>query len=334
MLDLVPLALRARDPARDNALVVVPEGPLAEPDAIALLQRRQGVEASLGRFALDHAGLGRLRAAAGARARRATVLRLPGGVLLERDVTLPLAAEREPQRVLHYEMDRLTPFASDEVFWSWSLLRRDRARGRLHLRLSLVPKVSVQALIALLGAAGLAPTLLEAGVNGSARSIALVRPDAAGAVWRRRAMQVSIGACATLAATAILLPFLLQSLALAAVDQRIAALKPAVDQADALRARMSGAAGTDVVAAERAHLGDALRVLAAVTDILPDDTYLTDLTMNDGKLGIAGQSAAASRLIPALAADPSLRNPSFVAPVTRIQSGSADQFSIRADLAP
>ncbi len=89
-----------------------------------------------------------------------------------------------------------------------------------------------------------------------------------------------------------------------------------------------------MIAAERARNGDALQVLATVTDLMPDDTVLADLSLRQGKLDISGRSLAASRLIPAMATDPTLRNPSFVAPVTRTPDGKADTFVIRAELSP
>ena len=82
-----------------------------------------------GTFGLDEAGLRGMRAALAGRPRAAAVvLRLPAGQVLEQSVALPLAAERDPERVLHYELDRLTPFAPDEVYWGWTVARRDRVR--------------------------------------------------------------------------------------------------------------------------------------------------------------------------------------------------------------
>lgn len=335
MLDLVPARFRSPDPARDNALVVAPEGPPAAPHAIRLSQRKQGTESFLGSFAADAGGMARMRAAVGARPRGAVVVRLPGEALLERDVALPLAAERAPQQALHYEMDRLTPFPSDAVFWNWAVTRRDKARARLHLLLFFVPKTALGGTLAALGRAGISPTLLEAATERGVRTIALASPDPSGGLWRRRLTLAGQVACGALAVVVLALPFVRQSLALQAADRQIAQVRPATEQVEALRRRLSGAgAGADVVAAERGRLGDVLQVLSAITDLLPDDTFLTDLSMHQGKLGIAGQSAAAAKLIPVLAAEPALRNPSFVAPVTRIENGTVDQFSIRAELAP
>ena len=100
--------------------------------------------------------------------RMAVVLRVSPDLLLEREVVVPLAAEQDLRRVITYEMDRLTPFRADEVFWTCDADRRDPARNRLHARVTIVPRVRVQPVLAALHRAGLVPMRIEAG--GSAGS--------------------------------------------------------------------------------------------------------------------------------------------------------------------
>ena len=77
-------------------------------------------------------------------------------------------------------------------------------------------------------------------------------------------------------------------------------------------------------------LAEPLAALAAITRSLPDDTYLTDFTLNGRNVTLNGQSASAAKLIGLLAADPSIDNPAFSAPVTRLEATHTDLFSIRA----
>ena len=80
------------------------------------------------------------------------------------------------------------------------------------------------------------------------------------------------------------------------------------------------------------------------------------MSLRQGQLGISGYSQGAARLIRTLAGNPLIRNPSFIAPVTRssivrptmtsipvgassasggsVEQEPVDQFSIRADLSP
>ncbi len=329
LLALLPRRWRS-DAALSDALVVsVVDGGRDEPE-LGLILRRRRREIPLGRFRMDEAGERAARAAVRKRPRR-VILRPGSNAVLQRDVVLPLAAEREMMRVLRYEMDRLTPFTADEIFWSATVQRRDRAAGRLELLLSLSPKSLLQPVLAALERIGAAPTVIEAMNDGLPRHIDLSPPPVA----RRRALAVAVTAVLVLAVAAAATPFVTQALAMHAVEARIAALQPQLRRVEALRRSLAaGAAGSDVIAAEQARNGDALQVLATVTDLMPDDTVLSDLSLRQGKLDISGRSLAAARLIPAMAADPTLRNPSFAAPVTRTPDGKADSFVIRAELAP
>ncbi len=281
------------------------------------------------RLTLTEAGLGQLRTLLGPAAR--VRLRLPPGLLLQRDVTLPIAAEAAPDQVLQYELDRLTPFRAEEVFWSYQILQRDRAHGRLQLRLTLAPRETLAPLLDMLRAAGVVPALLEAPAGTAWRKVEL---GGTAGRWQpvRRA---ALAACAALACAAVVVPFVRQSLALGDVQARIDALAPATAEAAALHRRMAAAnAGGDVMQAARAHIADPLQALAAVTDALPDDTWLTDLTLHQRHLALDGRSAAAVRLIARLSAEPAIRNPAFTAPVTRADGGHGDIFAVGAEVAP
>ncbi len=335
LASLAPSRLRTSSAgvAQGRALIVaVREIAPSSVPAVEVSVRRRGVDELLGRFVLDGAGIASLRAIAGTR-RAPVLLQLPPGLLLEQRVTLPLAAEREPERVLGYEMDRLTPFAAADLVWTWALERRDRAAGRIHLRLSLVPKARLTTLLDALAAAGLRPVALDAPApDGAVRRLALAQPRTGW--WRRRGLALAGGACAMLAVAVAAMPFLQQSRAADQVEARIAALRPRAAEAEALRRSMlDRTAATDVIQAQRARVGDPLSILATLTNLLPDDTYLTELTLRSRALVITGQSAGAARLIAAMAGDSSFLNPAFAAPVTRSDAGHNEGFSIRAEVA-
>jgi general secretion pathway protein L len=255
-------------------------------------------------------------------------------MLLERELWLPLAAEREMVSALGYEIDRATPFRPEEVFWSGEMIRRDHRRGRLLIRLLLVPRAIAAPLVAAAAAAGLPPDILEGcGADGTRRQLMLA--ETAWQPWQGRALAGAALACALLTIAVVAAPLLLQASNQAAVETRILGLQPQFREAEALQQRLEqDAAGSDMLTASQAEFGTAIGILATVTTLLPDDTFLTDLTLKQRQLLLRGQSANAARLIAALAADPAIRNPSFAAPVTRAAAGGPDLFSITADAAP
>ena len=115
--------------------------------------------------------------------------------------------------------------------------------------------------------------------------------------------------------------------------QDLARLRHVLDRDDDLEIeRLSGMA--NLIESERDKAGRPLVTLAALTRMLPDDTYINELQLQQHKLTISGRSAAASRLISALSAGNQLRNPTFAAPVTRIEATRSEIFTITAEVGP
>ena len=330
MLELVPEALRRGTGPESNALVV----DATTPDIITLYRRRSGVEARLSQLRLDEPGMLNLRATLNGRSGgEALLLRLPGSTVLERQVTLPLPAESDIERVLTYDMERLTPFTAEEVYWAYAVESRDRARARLQLRLTFIPRAPVQDLIDTLADCGGRPSLIEADPGSRPCIIRLQHVSATGKI-ARMSPRAAAAALAALGVMAVVSPFLKQSLELSAAQSAIDGLAPRIALVNTLRNRIAGAgAGGDAVTSETKRLGDMMEALAAITEILPDDSYLTEFTMRERKMTLSGQSASAPKLISALSDDPRIRNPAFTAPVTKDPTNRFDVFAIRADLA-
>ena len=331
--DLLPRSWRDSGAARAPYLTIVPDR-IEQATSLGVFLVEAGAEQPLGHIQPDPGAGKSLAGLLGNRTRPSILaLRVPAGSVLGRDVTLPLAAERELASVLGYEMDRLTPFTADELFFSHEIVGRDRAASRITLRLALTPRAQLEPLITQLALAGLSPDAIEGReADGSVRRITLAGRSR-GADANRRAIRAGWALAACLAIACLVIPFLRQGAALAASEATVTSLRPRVAAVDRLRARLDAStAGTDVLAAAERDIGDPLDVLATLTQLLPDDTFLTDLSLTGRKLTINGQSASAAKLIGLLSTDPSLANPSFVAPVTRLETTHTDLFSIRADI--
>ena len=338
LLSLLPDTLRATGVEDGRAILITHISPPGTtPEAVEVCLPPGPPVTAAKRLMLDDEGLTRLRALR-ARAPRAPVrLRLRAGSLLEREVVLPLAVERTLDRVLQYEMNRLTPFAAADTIWGWTVTRRDRAHARLHLRLTLGARGPIAAIMTKLATAGSSPTMVEAAPRARAESMR--RIDLSGQAERTAdtepMLRAGLVACAVLVLTLVSVPFIRQAVETMTVERRIATLLPSVDEAARLRGAIAArAAGGSVLAADRAQVGDPLRAIAAVTDALPDGSWLTDFVLQQRRLRIDGQSRAAVQLIARLSANPATLDPAFAAPVTRDDSGQADIFSISAELAP
>ena len=333
LAELLPQGLRRTALTAVDALVVKPIGPLGRGiEAVAIGLRRNGRETPLGRFGLGAKDLAEIPRATS----RTTVLRLGEQDVLRKTLTLPLAAERELDQVLGFEMDRETPFKAEEIYWSHKLEGVDRQNGRLSVRLVLLPKANLAPLLTALGQFGIRPRRAEIADGPDAGAYLPLEGDGGHAHHSSNRLMWSAAVCCTLLGlAAIVTPFARQQLALGSLEQQMAMGRIAAAEADSLRQEADRLAGSaDFVESERDKAGRPLVILAAATRVLPDDTYLTEVELQKRKVTLTGRSAAAARLIGPLAADGTFRNPGFTAPVTRVEALHTELFTINAEVAP
>jgi general secretion pathway protein L len=313
--------LRGTQAASDrlpDALIVAVENPADAQPSGFLFMRKASVESLLQPIAATG---GRPGAAAGL----PVLLRLPRGMVLTRTVTLPLAAARDLHTVLAFEMNRLTPFAAEELIWGVFDVSPNRKLEKISLRLAIVLRSQVEPLLAALLRLSLTPQGIEA--DGGTIPLA-----AAGTQRRRRPGNLWGWICGLLAITCVILPFLRQQAALSAADRVIAAHSSSAQLGEAMRRQIGIANASRAAIALARRSGDALLVLAQLTDALPDGTWLNDLSLRAGDLTLDGQSDNAAKLISLLAAVPQLHGPSFTAPVTRSADNRTDQFSLHVSV--
>ena len=320
MGDLFAPVLNGARTRLPDALLLTPG-----PDGIAIARRRRGRTALPATVTDDG-----LRTAL-ARRRENLVLSLSSPMLI-REATLPAAALGGLDRVLRYEMDRLTPFGPDDVYFSHRLLSVDRARSTLQVELAVLPRARVLPILDRLTYAGARPDVLEApGPDGLVRRIGITTRDAAKLARDRLLTRLTAMLCGALAVAVVAVPLLRQSLALAEVEAQISLLRPRVDQVETLRKRIAAStAGAGKIAAARTQAGAVLEILAVLTQTVPDDTWLTNLSLRQRSLVLEGHSAAATKLLAAIGAQPRFRDPSFAAPVLRAENGG-EVFTVRTE---
>jgi general secretion pathway protein L len=327
---LLPQRMRPAAPAEADATVISPIGDAMDEVAVGL--RRGGKETPVGRFALGAPELAELPEWPN----KPPVLRLGEVEVLVKTVTLPLAAERDLDQALLFEMDRETPFRPEELYWNHRIETADRQNGRLLVRLVLVPRQRLEHLLERLAQARVRPVRAEI-ADGPDAGFWLPLDGDRHPLGRRRRPFVKLLAacCAALALAALATPFVRQSIVISKLDSALAAGRAAAAESDRLRSDVQRSAGAaDLVVKARDKVGHPLAVLAAVTQVLPDDSYLTELQLQQRKLTISGRSAAAARLIGAMAADSAFHNPTFAAPVTRIEALRQEIFTIVTEVMP
>ncbi len=332
--ECIPQRWRQAASSREDTLVIKPVGPLDfDLRAVSVSIWSKGRETQFDQIELTPHDL----ASFPRPAHLPVVLELADDDVLSKVVILPLATERDLAQVLGFEMDRETPFSVEELFWGYRIAERNRQRGQLTVHLRLITRGSIAPLINALAEAGISPKCAKI-VGGPDDGMSLPlhdtdQPKRASAAHVLRWAAAAV--FAVLAAAAVAAPFFRQARDLAELDRQIAAGRAAAAEAEQLRGDISRLTGAgNLIKREREAAGDPLVTLAALTGMLPDDTYLTELQQQQNKVVFGGRSAAASRLISAVAAGSQLHNPAFVAPVTRMEAAHTEVFTISAETGP
>jgi len=265
------------------------------------------------------------------------VLRLPGTKVLRPRADLPIAAAHNMREVLSFEMDRHTPFASDDVLFDFRVAGSDTELERITVDLEVARKSDVETAVGFLRGLGLVPdrvtgpddrSVVHADMNllpdsqRPRRSKFLQRLTAAAAVV---AILLAGGAFGTwLDGRERILERTETRLAELKVEAGGTARK--LETIDRLRNLLSA------VAEERARRPLMVEILDELTRRLPDQHWLASLTIRGRDLKISGFSDASSEILRLLDASEMLSDVRFGSPVTRDPRLNTDRFTITAVL--
>ncbi len=259
------------------------------------------------------------------------VLRLPGQSALRRTVDLPLAAMENLREVIGFEIDRHTPFKAGEVYFDYGLRAKDTVNNRLTVDLVVVTRKPADAAISQLRAWDLDPDRLD--VEGSEAMEVNLLPRAAqrGGGQRRWLVAAAAAGLCVLAGIAVYLP-LHEKQNLAAetrAEMEIAQAEAAQSKALSERVEQFKANGVFVVR-QKQQRPSVSEVLSLLTDLLPDDTWVIQLSWTGERLTVAGYSASSSSLIAALEDAALFSEVRFNSPVTVDQRVGLERFNLSA----
>jgi general secretion pathway protein L len=121
--------------------------------------------------------------------------------------------------------------------------------------------------------------------------------------------------------------------AAAGVDAEIEKMEPAAKKARAVfKRRADSMARLQALSREKQAYLPTVRILEELTHIIPDETFLTDFTLDKQKIRISGFSTSAASLIAVVDASPLFANPKFTAAVVKVPGRNGEQFNMELDL--
>ena len=265
-------------------------------------------------------------------------LLLDAGTVLAREVSLPLAAESNLAQVLSFEMDRQTPFKASAVYFDWRVLERTAgAGGKLRLMLYVVPRGELDQAARRLDGTGIELAGVDVRENGGTLGLNLLPEERRHRVINRKARinWALGGATALLLALVMALSLALRGHQVAELEDAIAAVRGEAMQVDRIRNQIENASeAAGFLALRRAESPLAVEILADVTRILPDDTYLERLVIGRGNVQLQGKSGNAQQLIELVNESPYLASAAFRGSTRLDARTGLEIFEINAEIMP
>ncbi len=263
-------------------------------------------------------------------------LGLPAEHILQCPVELPLAVESNLDQALRYQLDQLTPFSADQVFYDHAVVDRNVERGRIQLDLRLVLKSRVEAFMERLDAIGIRPHAIDCLVGEGEPDLegfnllpAEQRPHY---VHRRARINWMLAG----GLVAVLILVMVESLWLRQqtvdkLEREVAVLRSDADTVMALQRQLEDALTAANFLAERRRLQPvSVQVLDELTRILPDDIWIQQLQMRGDELQLQGLADASQRLIELINDSGLLADAEFRGTVNIDPASGRERFNARA----
>jgi general secretion pathway protein L len=255
-----------------------------------------------------------------------------------RALEMPRRASEFLDGVVRAQIDRITPWTASEAVVGWSK-PTEVAADKISVTIAAAPRAQIVPLTQAVGDLGVKSIFVSTtlpGANADKTAIRVFEHSAAGALEVRQIRRLLL---AGLVITAIL-----AGLAIAAdvivgndlqsrqndVARRIA------ERRGIIRAGNDAVANSAlaVLARRKNQRPASVIVLEALSNVLPDNTYVTELRIEGDKLQVVGITNDAPSLIRLIEQSPHFSRATFFAPTTRAASDPGDRYHIEARIKP
>ncbi len=264
----------------------------------------------------------------------ALVLQMPADRVLTRILTLPAAAAANLRQVLGYEMDRLTPFSANQLYYDALVVERQPEQRRIRVGLSALPRTEVDPVLASLAALGVTPDVLE--VAGCPPGLNLLpaekRPRRN--LWPRRLQRLLILISLALVLAATVLPLWQYRTLVIELQKKVTLLEKESGQVLSLREQLEKAVESSrfLLQKKQGRL-PVIELFREVTAILPDHTWVERLQIKSDTVQLIGQSSSASALVSILEDSKVLNGAAFASPITNDRRTGKERFVLGARVA-
>ena len=318
----------------DDLVLVEPRSAAGADSRVALSTLDAERARQAARLLLERAGETRARAR----------LCLAHDEALVRRITMPAATEENLAQVLGFEMDRLTPFRPEEVYFDHRVVARDSAAGTLSVLIAVARRELVDARVAVLRELGMSVQGVtvrdDGGHAGSQLDLLPTEQRGERESSRERLVKRALmGAVSALLLVALLFPVWRKREAVIAMHPLVAKAHSEAQATDVLARDLERqVADYNFLLAKKHAAAPALAYIEDVTRLLPDNTWVQQFELKSAgktrEVQITGETASSSKLIEILEQSTLLQNAATRGTVTRGSTPNSERFMIAAEAKP
>jgi general secretion pathway protein L len=253
-----------------------------------------------------------------------------------KQVELPRRAVEFLDGIIRAQIDRLTPWSATDAVFGWGR-PADIANDRISVMVAATARTAVRPILQALSDLGVASiAILTAPLDGAAAAASIKVYDQSGALDAKRVSRILLvvllvaGGAAGLAGAADV------TIGSSLEDRQLDLARRINERRVAMRGGQIGATRTASAILDRRkqETPATVIVLEALSDILPDHTYVTELRVEGNKLQIVGITRDAPGLVRLIEQSPHFARATFFAPTTRSPSDPGERFHIEARIEP
>lgn len=265
-------------------------------------------------------------------------VRLDGSRVLTKILRLPAASRSYLDPIVRHQLDRATPWSADRVVFDYAIADDEPTTdGQIAVRLVATSRDVLEDAMGRLTAAG-----VEADVVGTSEdpvdrpsSVNLLQSESSGQrAMRRRRVEATLVAILLIGISlSILTGWRLYAVGATAaeIQSETESVRTGIESA---RAGMSPSDNRQRLIARKQDETPLVVLIDKLSQIVPANTYLTELRIEDGEVHLVGLSSDAPALIEILEADDALSEVRFAAPTMRDEGATQERFEIAARVMP
>ena len=233
-------------------------------------------------------------------------------------------------QAIRYQIDRLTPFSSNNVFFDATVGEYDKSSKHIIADIFVASRQMVEAISEKLKALGIENIDLIS-VSNSKQALNLSTDGMPNANVHNKVSRKPLLFMLAVLVLSLILPVAYKARRINQLDEAISQLRSTASQQIAIRDKLFEAEDAlNFLKEKRASSPMALDVVETLSKTLPKDTWLERLELNNKTLEIRGESEKALALIDILEESPAFSDVKFNSPVSLNKKNHRDKFHIQA----